>query len=219
MCFSANISLFTFIVGIIGAILCVSLGEIIDIVFGLFLGFVSLMQLIEYLLWKHQKYDYYNKILSIIGMILNHLQPIVLGIILLLVSNPTNYQKYIIISIIFIYLLCAIPYSIMFLKNTNNQYTIKNKKTKHLTWKWNEEKYAISFYIVFLLSIVLLFIYGMPTIQQGIFLAFITIFLYLSTLLFYYSKHLGSMWCFYSSLVPIVYYIIRYYYLTFFNQS
>jgi hypothetical protein len=213
MCFSANVSLFTFIIGIIGAILCISLGETMDIVFGLFLGFVSLMQFIEYLLWNHQVRNNYNRLLSIIGMILNHSQPIVLGIILLLVSKYNDYNKYVILTIIIIYLLFAIVYSIFFLKNMNNQYTIKNKRTKHLDWKWNEEKYGVFFYGIFLLSFVLLFIYGMPTLKQGIYLAFFTVFLYLTTLLFYFSKHLGSMWCFYSAFVPIIYYIIRCTYL------
>ena len=209
MCFSANVSLFTFIIGIIGSILCISLGEIMDVVLGLFLGFVSFMQLIEYLLWKHQICDNYNKLLSIIGMILNHAQPIVLGIILLLVSKQNQYNKYIIFIIMFIYLIFCIFYSNLFLQNINNQCTIKDKKTKHLDWKWNVQEYGFFFYSIFLLSFILLFIYGMPTLKQGIYLAFFILILYLTTLLFYYTKHVGSMWCFYTAFVPIIYYILR----------
>jgi hypothetical protein len=110
MCFSAKVSLFTFLLGFVSSILCVTLGKIMDMVIGLLLGYVSLMQFIEYLLWNHQKCDNYNKTISIIGMILNHAQPIVLGIILLYVSNPFPKNKYIILIIMFIYTLCAIPY-------------------------------------------------------------------------------------------------------------
>lgn len=83
MCFSARVSIITFIIGIIGAYKCIQLGEPLDKIIGYFLGFVALMQLIEYLLWTHQKCDKYNKMLSITGMLLNHLQPIMLGLLVL----------------------------------------------------------------------------------------------------------------------------------------
>lgn len=209
MCFSAKVSLFTFIIGIVGAILCVSLGKVMDIILGLFLGYVSLMQLIEYLLWKHQKCDNYNKIISIIGMLLNHFQPIVLGIILLYVAKPLPKNKCIIFIIMLIYTLCAIPYSILFLKDSNNHCTLKSKKTEHLKWIWNKENYNFLFYALFLFTIVLLFIYGMPNFKHGIYLGIGTVLLYLTTLIFYYSYHVGSMWCFYSAFIPIIYYILR----------
>ena len=37
------------------------------------------MQGIEFLLWKHPVCDDYHKAVSVAGMILNHLQPVVLG--------------------------------------------------------------------------------------------------------------------------------------------
>lgn len=120
-----------------------------DIVLGSFLFYVSFMQFIEYLLWKHQKCDNYNKIVSIIGMILNHMQPIILGIIIILIAKPKIENIYIIISVMCIYFLCAILYSIEFLRN-NGQCTIKNRKTKHLDWKWNGVIFIIVCFIVYL---------------------------------------------------------------------
>ena len=209
MCFSAKVSLFTFITGMIGAILCVSLGKVMDIVIGLLLGYVSLMQLIEYLLWNHQICDNYNKIISIIGMLLNHFQPIVLGIILLYVAKPLPKNKCIILIIMMIYTLCAIPYSILFLQDSNNHCTLKNNMTKHLEWKWNEENHSILFYSIFLLSVLLLFLFGMPKIIQGVSIGVVIVILYLTSAFIYDSQHIGSMWCFFGALVPIFYYILR----------
>jgi nicotinamide riboside transporter PnuC len=87
MCFSPEASIRSLLAGVFGSLLCISLGTTKDKIVGYFLGFVSLMQGIEYLLWKHQKCDNYNKVISITGMILNHLQPFILGVIVLIL-NP-----------------------------------------------------------------------------------------------------------------------------------
>ena len=80
MCFSAEVSLGSFIIGIVFSIILFFQTKFQDYrIVSIFLGFVSLMQLIEYFLWKHQKCDNINKNLSYLGMILNHSQPIVLG--------------------------------------------------------------------------------------------------------------------------------------------
>ena len=87
MCFSANISLLAFILGIIGSILVFTLGGPSNKIISLFFAFVSSMQLIEYFLWKHQVCDNYNKLLSKIGMWLNHMQPVVLGLLVIILSQ------------------------------------------------------------------------------------------------------------------------------------
>lgn len=100
------------------------------------------------------------------GLILNHLQPIVLGL-LILWFNPTftgslqdikNYNN--IISIMIIYSIFIIIYSLQF-KN-ELQCTMKNNETKHLDWQWNDLPNKLIIYIIFILSFVLLFILGLP---------------------------------------------------------
>ena len=59
-------------------------------VIGLIFIFFSLMQGIEYLLWSHQECDEYNKMISTLGMVLNHLQPIVLFILLYIYITKNN---------------------------------------------------------------------------------------------------------------------------------
>ena len=102
------------------------------------------MQGIEYLLWTHQKCDNYNRFVSILGMILNHLQPFVLGLIILFCNKHLIHTK----LIMFLYLLLIIPYSIQFLFNKKSQCTIKNTEN-HLSWKWNLMNYNFLF-ILFL---------------------------------------------------------------------
>jgi hypothetical protein len=146
MCFSKEISLFSFLYGISTSFLVYRLNSNNDKLVGLFIMYVSLMQLIEYLLWIYQKCDTYNKFISIIGLILNHTQPIILGLIILLLNK--NINKKLILLVMFIYLLCAIKYSIQF--NKYDMCTVKNKYN-HLEWKWNLLENGIIFYWIFII--------------------------------------------------------------------
>lgn len=206
MCFSAKISILTFIIGFVSSFLCFTLGKIIDKIVGLFFAFISLMQIIEYLLWNHQICDNYNRLVSICGMILNNMQPIVLGIIILLINTSLK-KRWLIKLIIIIYLFFIVPYSIQFINNKDIQCTIKNKK--HLEWKWSSMKYYTLIYFIYILTLSLIFIVGLPTIKLGIFASLYAVFTYLTSSYFYSDGSIGALWCFYILLTPLIYYFLR----------
>jgi len=207
MCFSAKSSIIAFFVGVIGSILCISLGEINDKIVGYLFLFVAFMQGIEYLLWNHRKCDMYNRIISVLGMILNHLQPIVLGIIILLINPYLTPAKVFWIKIfIFIYIFVIIPYSFKYISNKDIQCTIK--RGKHLYWKWTNMKYYIFIYSLFLFTFCLFAILGMKNLTYGISFAFIGLFSYITSYIFY-SKSTGALWCYYAVFIPIIYYFLR----------
>ena len=207
MCFSAKSSIISFSVGIIGSLLCVSLGTAADKIIGYFFAFVSSMQIIEYLLWTHQKCDNYNKFISMLGMILNHLQPLVLSCLVLNFNPRTPYKKWIAL-IMAVYLCVIIPYSYQFLQHKNNQCTLKGTDN-HLFWHWNNMSYCCFVYIIFLIALSAFWLLGMPTLKLGVIFAIISIVSYLSSVYFYPHKNLGAMWCYYAVFIPIIYYIIR----------
>jgi len=205
MCFSAKISLITFIVGIIGSLLCISLGKPVDKIVGYSFIFVSLMQGIEYLLWNHQKCDNYNRFLSILGMVLNNLQPIVLGLLILYFNK--NVSTKIIYIIMFLYSCVIIPYSIQFLNNKKLQCTIKTSKNNHLIWNWNNMFFAYKIYLIFLLTLCLLIYFGFPNSYK--FIAILVALISFGTSQFFYYKEgvMGSLWCFYILFITYIYYI------------
>jgi len=207
MCFSEKASIISFSTGILGAILCISLGTITDKIIGYYFGFISLMQLIEYLLWRHQKCDDYNRTISFIGMILNNIQPIILGVIIFLV-NPENKNKKWITLVMFIYLCVIIPYSAQFI-NKPDQCTLKNEKNKHLMWQWYLMDHTVFVYSVYLITVCLLCILGFPKLKYGIYAAIVNAFTYTTSLYFYPQKVVGALWCYYSVFLPIIYYFIR----------
>jgi len=207
MCFSENASIVSFIFGITGSLLLVSLDGINNKIVGYYFLYVCLMQIIDFLLWRHQICDDYNKFVSFIGMLLNHGQPIVLGIIILLL-NPKN--KNIIIALMCIYLCIIIPYSIPFVTNKTLQCTLKGKEN-HLLYNWNLLTYNEIVYMIYLFIVCGLFIYGMTNLKIGLFTAFLAIFTYVSSLFFYKQKYVGTIWCYYVVFIPIVSYLLQSY--------
>jgi hypothetical protein len=206
MCFSARISLLSFTFGIIGSILVYTLDGPSNKIISLFLAFVSFMQLIEYFLWKHQICDYYNKLLSKIGMWLNHLQPVVLGL-LVIIFNNTNHNMFYVSLIILLYLCGIIPYSLQYKNIENLQCTIRNIKTQHLSWKWNDLKYNKIIYTLFFCSaLILIFYIGLPNETLKIYAVIATIITYVSSVLIY-RNNIGALWCFYTAFIPIIYYL------------
>jgi hypothetical protein len=211
MCFSAKASLLSFTIGLVGAFLCISLGSVKDKIIGYFLGFVSLMQGIEYLLWSHQKCDSYNRFISFIGMCLNHLQPLVLGIILLVVNkNIKNIKnKDWIYLVMLFYFFILFLYSLQFfLTEKENQCTLKNT-ANHLQWNWNLLKYNRWIYFLFLFTMCALFLLGMPTLKSGINCSFVAILSYSTSAILYNDKDVGALWCYYTAFLPLLYYFSR----------
>jgi len=207
MCFSERASIVSFFFGIIGSLLLISLGSVNNKIIGCYLMYISLMQIIDFLLWRHQLCDNYNRMISLLGMLLNHSQPLVLGMIILL-FNPKH--KNIILTLMFVYLCVVIPYSIPFITDKKLQCTLKGKE-KYLLWNWNLMKYYIIMYPTFLFIICGMFIYGLTNYKIGLFFALTATILFVSSYYIYKTKYLGTMWCYYSVFVPIILYLIQYY--------
>ena len=85
MCFNKEVSILTYIVGLIG---CASLYFNLNLrIEAIFLAWVVHMQLVEYFLWNNQECNDVNKNTTKIGTIINHLEPIVLWISILLFAT------------------------------------------------------------------------------------------------------------------------------------
>jgi hypothetical protein len=207
MCFSERASIVSFFFGIIGSLLLISLGGVNNKIIGYYFIYISFMQFIDFLLWRHQVCDDYNRMVSLLGMLFNNSQPIVLGIIILL-FNPIH--KNITLTLMLLYLCVIIPYSIPFVTDKKLQCTLKGKE-KHLLWNWNLLKHSVIMYSIYLFVVCGLFICGMTNVKTGLFIAFIALITYVSSLFIYTQKYVGTIWCYYSAFIPIISYLIQYY--------
>lgn len=202
MCYSANASLLALATGLFFSGWMVTWENTSYQVIGLFIAFVSLMQGIEYLLWKHPICDDYHKSLSITGMILNHSQPIVLAGLLLL-YNPSTPNRNLIVSLALVYLVLIIPYSAQLLTDEALQCTVMARcDDPHLVWNWNNLPYHTPMYLVYLALFLALPILGLQDKKVGYIFAFLTVISYGTSTILYNRDVLGSLWCFYTALAP-----------------
>jgi hypothetical protein len=205
MCFSPEISIITFLLGIFTSYLAYQLNTHDDKIIGLFFGFIIFMQLIEFLLWNHQICDDYNRSLSIVGMLINHLQPVLLGLLILYYNK--NINKKFIYYLLFFYIIIITVYSLQF--NYSKQCTLKNNYN-HLEWQWNYMYMHYIVYTIFLLTIFLLFKYGLKSKRNGNLIALVgLLFFIISKFIYTNTTAVGAMWCFFVVSIPLIWYYLR----------
>jgi len=206
MCFSKEVSLFTLLIGTFGSFLVYTLGTIFDKILGLYIGYVSLMQGIEFVLWSHQTCDAFHKHISFLGMILNLSQPIVFGLIILLINTKLKH-RFSIIAIMLMYIIFAIHYC--------SKYSVGLRCTKprandpHLVWNWTILESYRTAWAVYIITMMLLSILGMPTIFLGVLVAFSLLFAMSLSIIIYPRQDMGAMWCFFTAFLPLIYYVLR----------
>ena len=200
MCFSKEVSLGTFIIGAIGATLLYSLNTKIDKILAIFFFYVILMQFVEYILWNNLTCNIINKITSIIEIILNETQPIILALLLLYNYNLPN-KTYIILFTI-LYFIMMVLYDLQ----TKTLCTLKNE-FNHLEWGWHFLNMYVFVYIIYLLylSYIILSIPFNWNIKLLLVIIpyFISIYIYLGT------GAIGSIWCVFAAFFPIIWFFLR----------
>lgn len=205
ICYSAEVSLITFSIGVGFSILLMMRKHKFHKVLGYFLGFVSLMQFIEFLLWRHQICDTYHKLLSVIGMILNHAQPVILALVTAYIYKKNTY---LISAITFIYLAVIIPYSIQYTNSLQCSTVHGAAGNPHLVWNWNTMKYSNFAYIIFLTAFVGIALFGMP-LHEGRSFALVAVLTYTGSSLIYERKVVGALWCFWTAFIPMIIYLLN----------
>ena len=205
MCYSAEVSLFSFAMGAGFSTLLFFSERPFHRLLGAFLGFVSLMQFIEYLLWIHPVCDTYNKTISMVGMVLNHSQPVILAFLTALI-----YQKNMgsLVAIVAAYLAVIVPYSLQFTSDLQCSTRQCGATDPHLVWNWNIMDHSTIVYLVFLAAFMGIALIGMPP-QEGRLFAGGAALTYGLSLLIYERKTVGSLWCFWTAFIPALIYVAR----------
>jgi hypothetical protein len=196
MCFSAKLSLTSFLVGIITSLLLIRYGneesKETNKAIGYFFMFVSIMQLIEYLMWKDLKcVSGLNKIASIFGPLFNHLQPIILLILGYLYIGDGIVDKNIIL------ILNALYFGYVIKKYNPDLTCTTVNNVGHLDWQW---KYGFNYNIYHLMMFV--------NASQFIKNKNLMISLVLSYIILYFNilnkNNIGELWCFSVTGIPLI---------------
>jgi hypothetical protein len=206
MCYSAESSLSTFLVGSTASLYLLLFSNSPTYKhLGLFFITVVFIQLLEYFMWIDQDCGIMNHIASKMVMVILTLQiiSIFLGGYIFNTTVLNKNTLYYILLIIFGPLLLSI---ITKLYSDNRQYCSKANKYGHLEWAYTEEYYKViyySYYLIFLLTPFLL----KDRIKAMIILA-AGLTTYLSSRL-YNVKTSDTRWCFFTAYTPILFIILN----------
>ena len=200
MCWSAEVSLNTFIFAIISLCIVVSFNRYPMINAFIALS-ISLMQLYEYFVWKniHDKKIIQN--LSYFGPLIILLQVLLINYAFLR-DNERN------IGIILIIIIATIC---MIYNYKNNKFDMEVGENKHLIWHWADLP------AILLILICFFYLYPLTTKQNIIPFIYGLITLLISFYYYYKYKTWGTMWCYFTNLIWIVL-IIKTFYLYFIDK-
>lgn len=212
MCYSKNISMYSFLTSIISNAFLIYYSKTAKLnkeyalnlrIFGYGMMFVGIMQLFDYIFWTNQYRNKTNFVTTKLAMIFNHLQPIVFAFLFLIMKGNLEKESLI---VTLLYSLFAIVYTYKAWNKTD--YTLVNEiSTPGLYWQWNYQNYSHYFYAMFLIAVTVVMyqnaIYPLNII--GIFISNLTFFY---SLIKYNNKgDIGRMWCHFASLSSLLFLI------------
>lgn len=203
MCFNKEASLKSFGLGIFGSIALIVFGrkdlKSFNVAAGLLFMFLSLMQLIEFMIWSDIDCSTgLNKTAGIIGPILHNLQPVIVYIIALLIYKSVSISSYLYVPYLLnILYVCYFAYwYIGYLKEENFCSTVNEEN--HLTWVWKNAYF--NYFMYNALFIIIGFLcFNTPL---GIFTLILIYFMYFLVNL-KYDKN-SEIWCYAITGIPII---------------
>jgi len=175
MCFNQSVSIQTYLIGMFGSLLLYKQNRPL----GAFYMTVIQMQLIEFILWScSTSCSRLNALATKAGIVINHLEPL-------------------------LYALMTVKYTTVALRKDLCT-KVTPESAPHLQWQWNYEDGNGLYYVMFLLFLVLLSVYGLPA-DLGVLHAFIVVLTFaFSKVVYGRQKATGAMWCFFAAFVPYI---------------
>lgn len=210
MCFNAKVSMLTFVMGTVFSVLLILKGnkkfKVENLIFGLFLIVISMNQLMEYLFWIDlDNKNGINKITSLLGPIINAGQPIILYLLKFLIIKPDVFSMKN-FNLPFFILNIAYLGSFLFsyYKYLKGSKFITKQNGEHLMWPWLKYFDSKFYLVMFALNI----FYLTNLKYSGILFGLTYFILYVSYK--YFNNHIGELWCFLGSFIPLVFLLISY---------
>ena len=146
MCYTSSTSIKAFIIGVISSLLLVYSSNNNDYkIIGYFFLFVSCMQLFDALFWNYPPPLETNKIATKFAILFNHLQPIVL---FLLINHYNKGQIHTGSKLLTLFYTIIITIYTISLWNKVNYTTVTDRSSPSLDWEWNRQKFSSFVYFI-----------------------------------------------------------------------
>lgn len=211
MCYNKDISLYTYLIGLVASYLLLQKKDKDLKILGCFFMFIIHMQLIEYFLWANDKCNMRNITLSYIGTIVNFIQPIILYLAILYYNKELYIKnKQILDSIIIIYIIGLIIYSITLFPLGCT--SITPISSPYLQWSWFFRKNSVIIALLFPIAITLLLYYGLSSSYNLYFSLVCIISFIISYIIYNKQRAYTNLWCWFAVFIPIVLLLIDTFY-------
>lgn len=201
MCFSAETSSATFLIGSIASFLIWLRGGQTDRIFAVIMGYIVLMQGVEFLLWRHQECDEWHRTVSLAGSWLNLSQPVVAGLLILLLARAPSPWIWVVMAS---YIAIIVPYMSQYRESL--RCTAPRPGNPHLVWGWTNMSGNLLMWAAYLATFIGIMYLGMPRETANMFTVVALVSLGLTTWL-YPRESVGSVWCVVAALAPVGYLI------------
>jgi len=211
MCFSSEVSLFTFILGLACSVMLMYHGNpkynLENKSLGAGLIFIAFIQFMDFLFWIDLRNKWgINKLTTILGPILNVGMPTIFYLLKLYYYKPNLLRFDETNASILVANICYFIYFVINYRKFLTAETLKTSVEKcHLKWPWI--KYFNPYAYIIMLSVNIIYLSDLK--YASAFLMFLYLFLALSCLFFNY--HSGEMWCFFGSFMPLIIYYFSFY--------
>lgn len=218
MCYTSSTSIKAFIIGVVSSLLLVSISSFSTSlssseiksykIIGYFFLFVTLMQLYDAIFWNYpptnKSNTRINSITTKLAMLTNHLQPIILGLLIYYFNGSLATGSK---MVLLFYIICITIYSVS-LWNKVTTTTVTERSNPSLDWSWNHQSGAPFVYFIFLVTLVLLFYQNVKI--GGKLAAFLTLISFLFSLYKYQIKAAsGRFWCYFAAFAPVIFLLTR----------
>lgn len=210
MCWNSTSSLTSFIFGYTICIFLFIRNKNYDRFYSIFMMYVLLVQLFEYLMWEDQKCKSINNISNQLLAPIILLQPIILSIVtLIFVKVNKNISNFLIISTIISFIIVIISYVLMQPWKDNYCSKPKDNECHSLQWDWMKKNNSklntlntLNYFILCLIILIILF--NTKNIYLIIFVIYLIITLLISIMIKPFNNSEYSHWCFFSVGLPFL---------------
>lgn len=211
MCYTAEASSYSFIVGIIASsYLYAQPSPDLKIIGGIFF-LVSFMQLFDYVFWKTQdettKSKNTNRLFTKLAVIVNNIQPLVFAYLIYKYKGSVKGK-----NLVYLYGIVMVLYMMenwkLLSDASGSVNTTEVGPDGSLYWSWNHWEYSGHFYIFFLGMLLYLGYYNLSSPYNTV-LPSIILLLYLITYFKYGVEIYGRMWCYFAPFIPLVFLFVR----------
>jgi hypothetical protein len=203
MCYNKDISIYTYILGLVSSYFLIINDKPSLKILGWFFMIAIQMQLVEYFLWTNNKCNIKNITISNIGAFINFIEPIVLYLAILYFNkNIKKENRKNINIVIFVYIIALFIFTMRILPigcSTMNEFS-----APYLQWSWMYEKDPSYIFSYFPIAIMLLLYFGLDK-PYNIYLSLICMISFIASYIIYRKQRaFGNIWCWISVFIPMI---------------